>query len=73
MGGGGDTDGERRFGTHLRGSKDHTLGGVACKLPRDCLQPSILALKGQGTFHHIRKTVLLVSRWGKAAGLVSLC
>lgn len=43
--------------------------GLPANFPRDCLQPSILALKGQGTFHHIRKTALLVSHWGKAAGL----
>lgn len=57
------------MGTHLRSSKDQTQDRAACKLPRDCLQPSILALKGQGTFRHIRKAVLLVCSLGKAAGL----
>lgn len=52
--------GREGLGTHLLSCKDQTQDGAACKLPRDCLQPSLLALKGQGAFHHIRKTVSLL-------------
>lgn len=51
--------GREGLGTHLHNSKDQTQDGAARKLPRDCLQPNLLALKGQGTFHHIRKTISL--------------
>lgn len=60
------------MGTHLLSGKDQTLDWAACKLPRDCLQPSVLALKGQGTFRHIRKAVLLVCCLGKTASLLVL-
>lgn len=60
------------MGTHLHSGKDQTQDRAAGKLPRDCLQPGVLALKGQGTFHHIRKAVLLFCCLGKAAGLLLL-
>lgn len=65
----------RGFGTHLHSCKDQTQDGAARKLPRDLLQPSLLALKRQGAFHHIRKTVSLVcfeTCLGKPAPLLIL-
>lgn len=68
--------GKEGLGTHLHSCKDQTQDGAAGKLPRDCLQPSLLALKGQGTFDHIRKTVSLVcfgAYLGKAAPSLDDC
>jgi len=60
------------LGTHLHSGKDQTQDWAARKLPRDRLQPGVLALKGQGIFHHIRKAILLFCCLDKAAGLLVL-